>query len=77
MSHSIELTDEQYQTLRALAEQRSQSADTLIAELIETLRAAGAAPVRYETAAWFRHLGATDEPIAEAERIARDRGNAD
>jgi hypothetical protein len=33
--------------------------------------------VRYETDTWFRYLGATDEQIAEAERIARYRGNAD
>jgi histone acetyltransferase (RNA polymerase elongator complex component) len=77
MSHTIELTEEQYQTLREAAEQRGQTADSLIAELIEALHTGEGAPKRYETDDWFRHLGATGEQIAEAERIARDRSSAD
>jgi histone acetyltransferase (RNA polymerase elongator complex component) len=76
MSHVLELTDEQYQTLTEAARKRGQSADALIAQLIEELAKANREPQQFETEDWFRHLGASDEQIAEAERIARERSDA-
>ena len=76
MSHVLELTDEQYQTLTEAARKRGQSAGALIAQLIEELAEANREPQQFETEDWFRHLGASDEQIAEAKRIARERSDA-
>ena len=76
MSHVLELTDEQYQTLTEAARKRGQSAGSLIAQLIEELAEANREPQQFETEDWFRHLGASDEQIAEAKRIARERSDA-
>ena len=79
MSKVIELTDEQYQTLAQAAAARGQTLDALLAEWIEELRDRNREPRYYETDDWFRHLGATEEQIAEAKRIAQARsgtGNA-
>ena len=79
MSKVIELTDEQYQTLAQAAAARGQTLDALLAEWIEELRDRNREPRYYETDDWFRHLGATEEQIAEAKRMAQARsetGNA-
>lgn len=76
MSHVIELTDEQYRALTEIAQQRGQTAEAAIAQLIEELGERNREPQRYDTEAWFRHLGATEEQIAEARLIARERGDA-
>lgn len=86
MSHVIELTDEQYDTLRHAAEERGETLDRLLMRVVEELRdqRASAHPAypahpahAYTTEEWFRHLGATEEQIAEARRIARERSDAD
>lgn len=76
MSRTIELTEEQYQALERAASERGQTPDALLATLIEDLEAQDGALPAYETDAWFTHLGASEEQIAEAKRIARERGDA-
>jgi hypothetical protein len=73
MSKIIELTDEQYAAISSAAKERGQSPAMLIAEVAEELRDPERAPRYFETEDWFRHLGATEEQIAEARRIARSR----
>ena len=70
MSKVIEFTDEQYRTLAQAAAARGQTLDALLAELIEELGGRDRDPRYYETDDWFRHLGATEEQIAEAKRMA-------
>ncbi len=72
MSRVITLTDEQYRTIEHAATQRGQTPETLLAEVIEELRDPHVTPRYYETEDWFRHLGATEEQIAESARLARD-----
>jgi hypothetical protein len=73
MSKIIELTDEQYAAISSAAKERGQSPAMLIAEVAEELRDPERVPRYFETEDWFRHLGATEEQIAEARRIARSR----
>jgi hypothetical protein len=73
MPKTIELTDEQYATITRAAQERGQSPAMLVAEVAEELRDPLYTPRYFETDEWFRHLGATDEQIAEAYRIARSR----
>ncbi len=70
MSHVFELSDEQYEVLRRAAEARGETAETLLTALVEELRDPYTQPRYYETDEWLRHLGATDEQIREAERLA-------
>lgn len=73
MSHVLELTDEQYHTIERAVAARGQTPDTLIASWIATLDEAPVEPAYYETEDWFRHLGASEEQIEEARRIASER----
>ena len=74
MSRVIELTEEQYRAIEDAARAEGQTPDALVATWIEGLRTRG--PRYFETEEWFRHLGATEEQIAEARHIARERGDA-
>lgn len=76
MSHVFQVTDEQYQTIEQAAKTESQTPDALFARWIEELRDRTRGSRYYETEEWFRHLGATEEQIAEAKRIAKERGDA-
>ncbi len=76
MSHVFQVTDEQYQTIEQAAKTEGQTPDALFARWIEELRDRTREPRYYETEEWFRHLGATEEQIAEAKRIAKERGDA-
>lgn len=62
MSHTITLTDEQYETLMATAAARSVTPDELLAAAIATLgeRDPLQEPRYYETETWFRHLEGDD-----------------
>lgn len=73
MSHTLELTDEQYSAIERAAAARGQTPDALIASWIAVLDEEPGALEAYETEDWFRHLGATEEQIREARRIARER----
>jgi hypothetical protein len=78
MSKTIELTDEQYQIIQHAAEQRGQTADTLLGEWIEELRDPYTNPRYFTEDEFLRHLGMTDEMIRQAEDIAaRDEGAED
>lgn len=70
MGHVFHITDEQYTSLTQSAAARGVTAEQLFAEWIEAVTSQ---PSYYETEDWFRHLGATEEQIAEAKRIARSR----
>ena len=71
MSRVIELSDEQYRTIELMATARGQTPEALLGEVIEGLRDPHVAPRYYETEDWFRHLGATEEQIAESARLAK------
>lgn len=66
MSHVIELTDEQYETLRKVAEARGQTPDAVIAAWLEEARDRDREPRYYETDDWLRHLGVSEERIQRA-----------
>lgn len=77
MSHTIELSDEQYEILREAAEARGESPDTIVAALIAELHATQSQPRCYDKEEWFRHLGATEEEILESKRILSQRNEHD
>ncbi|HKV85578.1 MAG TPA: hypothetical protein VJN88_13550 [Ktedonobacterales bacterium] len=72
MGHVIELSDEQYQVIAALAQSQGKSLEDAIMAWAMDIedRQRRANPTYYETDAWMRHLGASDEQIREAERLA-------
>jgi len=73
MSKVIELSDEQYRMVERVAAERRQSPASLLANLIESLAdSEGGAPY-LETEDWFRHLGVTNEQLAEAKRVVQSR----
>jgi transcription initiation factor TFIIIB Brf1 subunit/transcription initiation factor TFIIB len=75
MSHVIELTDEQYETLRQVAVARGQTPDAVIAAWLEEARERAHEPRYYETDDWLRHLGVSEERIQRANaRIAEEEG---
>jgi hypothetical protein len=76
MSQIFELTDEQYKTFLQAAAERGMSQEELLSTWIKELREGNNEQRHYETDDWFRHLGATEEQIAEAKRIAKERGGA-
>ena len=68
MSKVIELSDEQYRIIERAAATRSQTPDAFLAQLIEELRDRHTDPRYYETDDWLRHLGVSEEVIAEVNR---------
>jgi len=76
MSQTLELTDEQYETFVQAAAARGMSPAELISSWIEELRESTRERQHFETDEWFRHLGASEEQIADAKRIAKERGGA-
>lgn len=79
MSHSFTLTDEQYAIIKAAADASGSTPEDLFLAwtMAEETRHRLAHPTYYETEEWFRHLGATEEQIAEAKRIAMERSASD
>lgn len=71
MNHVFELSDEHYEMVRRLAEAEGRTPEDLFlawtSEVEDRYRREH--PTYYETNAWLRHLGATDEQIREAERL--------
>ena len=76
MGKTIELADEQYAAIEEAAKCRRRTPQALIDEWVEALREGGRVHGVYETDDWFRHLGATEEQIAEAKRLAAERTEA-
>lgn len=77
MSKVIELSDEQYQTIERAAALQGQSPDALLAQWIDDLHDRDREPRYYETDDWFRHLGATEEQIAEIKAEVRREAETD
>ncbi|HEU5345368.1 MAG TPA: hypothetical protein VFU60_13550 [Ktedonobacterales bacterium] len=77
MSHMIELTDEQFQTLARAAESAGATPDALLARLIASLRNPLKEPRAYQTTDWLRHLGLSDEDLCEIAREAEIDADAD
>ena len=74
MSHTIELSDEQYTTLARVAAERGEPIAAVVTEAAEALRDRMREPRYFDNVdEWFRHLGATEEEIAEGERIFQER----
>lgn len=83
MSKMIELSDERYQTLERAAAARGQTPETLLAQVIDEMRDPHTDPRYYETDDWLRHLGVSEDMIADVNREIADeediarRSNAD
>ena len=71
MSEMIEISEEHYRVLESAARALGQTPQTLLAHMIDSLTVSGTRRV-YETEDWFRHLGATEEQIAESARLERE-----
>jgi hypothetical protein len=80
MNHAFQLSDETYEVLRELASEEGKTPASLVtawvAHQIETRRQLGrnsyTDPHYCTTDEWFRHLGTTDEEIAEADCMMDD-----
>ncbi len=72
MSKVIKLSDDQYRTIERAAVTRGQSPDALLMRVvdqaIEELRDPRTDPRYYETDDWLRHLGVSEDMIAEVNR---------
>jgi hypothetical protein len=78
MSHGIEHSDEQYETLRRAAEARGETPDRLLAAWIDELGGANSTPHYYETDDWLRHLGVSEERIRRANaKLAAEEAEMD
>lgn len=76
MSHSFELTDEQYDIIKEAADRAGRTPEDLFLEwaLNEEARYRQAHPTYYETDEWLRRLGMSDEAIeASKERVRQER----
>jgi negative regulator of replication initiation len=76
MSKVIELSDEQYRAIEHAATSQGQTPSDFLARWIDELRDTRADAHYYETEDWFRHLGATEEQIAESARLAREESDS-
>lgn len=74
MSHVFELTDEQYQIIKDIAESEGRTPEDLFLAwaMEEETRYRQAHPTHYETTEWLRHLGVSDEEIAASEQRVRN-----
>lgn len=79
MSHAISISDEVYQRLQKLAAQQEQTPEAVVEQLIAGAEAASSGRQYYETDEWLRHLGITDEQMAQidAELDAEEDRDAD
>jgi hypothetical protein len=85
MRHTIEITEEAYQALLALAREQGNTPDAVVEAwatqhaLAQTSKARDPRvdPHYYTTDEWFRHLGMTDEQIRRAEDDAEAADDAD
>ncbi len=77
MSHLLELSDEQYETLLRAAQARRQAPDALLAAWLEEIRDRDHDPRYYETDDWLRHLGVSEERIQRANAKVAAEGAED
>jgi len=77
MSHSVVLTDEEFQKLTGVAEARGQTPEELVHEWItEITRDPRTSPRHYETDEWLRHLGVSEEVIERTKAQAEQDADA-
>ncbi|WIG61938.1 MAG: hypothetical protein OJF49_004687 [Ktedonobacterales bacterium] len=67
MSHVIEVGDEVFARLEKLAAESGQSPEAMVEGFILAATGSQTEYHYYELDEWFRHLGMTDEEIAEAD----------
>lgn len=72
ITHTFTVSDEQYAIIARHALSKGLHTDDFVSAWIEDL---GQTPTYYETDDWFRHLGATEEQILEARRLADERND--
>ncbi|HKS70817.1 MAG TPA: hypothetical protein VJQ45_10370 [Ktedonobacterales bacterium] len=81
MSHAIHISDQAYQQLKRSADESQSTPATIVEDLITSMAIGPDGHERhyYSLDNWFRHLGMSDEEIAEAdaEVEAEDAANAD
>lgn len=79
MSRVIELPDEVYRRLEELAAQQGRPPVEVIEKLITGAEGVGSGHHYYELDDWFRHLGMSEEEMAEAdaELAAEEAADAD
>lgn len=68
MSHIIELTDEQYETLRQVASRDQETPEELLKRMVNAL-VATQGTVYYTDEELLRALGADDEELAELAKL--------
>jgi hypothetical protein len=68
MSHVVELTDEQYETLRQVAARDQESPEQLIARMVSAL-AETQGPIYFTDDEFLRALGADDQELAELAQL--------
>lgn len=68
MSHIIELTDEQYETLRQVASRDQETPEQLLKRMVNAL-VATQGTVYYTDEELLRALGADDEELAELAKL--------
>ena len=81
MSHAIHISDQAYQQLKRIADESEDTPAAIVEGLIANMALGpdGQEHHYYSLDNWFRHLGMSDEEIAEAdaEVEAEDAANAD
>lgn len=79
MSHAIHISDDAYQKLEQLAQDSGESPEAVVEGFVYAATASTREPHYYELDEWFRHLGMTDEEMAEADAAveAEDAADAD
>ena len=76
MAHVLELSDEQYQIVKEVAESEGRTPEDLFIAWVQDaeLRAQPnhPTPARYETDDWLRHLGVSNEEIEASKQRVRN-----
>lgn len=72
MSQALQISDDAYNTLRQMAADQRATPEAII----EALIARAASDERFETEAWFHHLGMSDEMIEQAKELAEHDADA-
>ncbi len=73
MSHTLSISDTAFETLQRLACQRGESPEVLVERLISAAETAPFGPAYYkgqhyyELDDWLRHLGVSEQALAEAD----------
>lgn len=71
MSHVVELTDEQYETLRQVAARDHETPEQLLGRIVHALTATQGT-IYYTDQEFLRALGADDQELAELAQLEPD-----